>query len=77
MIPPSLAYLRINGFGIWLPLFLLWPIALLAAPILLIVSLFTRKPLGFLTGSYALACALRGTLIDVEQPDNIVKIRII
>lgn len=77
MIPPSLLYLRVQGFALWLPLFLLWPLALLLAPFLLLASLFTRDPLRFSAESYRLCCALRGTDIEVEQPGQRVTIRII
>lgn len=77
MIPPSLVYLRIQKFGVWLPLFLLWPLALILAPFVLIASLFTRAPPSFFVEAYRVCCALRGTLIDVEQPGQRIEIRIV
>ena len=77
MIPPSLLYLRIQKFGLWLPLFLLWPLALILAPFVLIFGLISGKPLRFFVEAYRLCCALRGTLINVEQPGQRIKIRIV
>lgn len=77
MIPPSLLYLRIQRVGLWLPLFLLWPLALLLAPLVLVFGLFSRKPLRFWIEGWRFTCALRGTLIEVEQPGQRIKIKIV
>lgn len=77
MIPPSLLYLRIGAFGLWLPLFLLWPLGLLLAPILLLVSLFSGKPYRFAVEAYRLCCAFRGTRVDIEQPGQRINIKVI
>jgi hypothetical protein len=84
MIPPSLVYLKI---GRWkrmsiLPVFLLWPLALLFAPIVILVSivyaLWTRRT-RFLTSTgklYALLCSLKGLNIDVKDRDDSIFISI-
>ena len=81
-LPPTIMRLRIQTderrFGLWLPLFLIWPlIALLVVllfPIVLILGILLwptgwGKPL--LLGGPALLrvfCALRGIEINVEKP---------
>jgi len=70
--------LRIQGFRVWLPVFLiLWPLLLLAAPVGVLVSLFSRQPLRFVGLSYEMLCALRGLDIDIQQSDNVVQIKFI
>lgn len=39
LIPPVLMHLRIGRFGLWLPLFLLWPLLALLEVVLLPVAL--------------------------------------
>jgi len=81
MIPPTLLRLHIaqtgnRGFRLWFPLILLWPLFLLFLPLVLLAGLFTFHPLRFTAEIYQLLCALRGLMVDVRQPDNIVKIHI-
>ena len=79
--PPSLLGFRIRNtnvrFGIWLPLFLVWPLFILAAlamlPLVLLLSLLLW-PSGWgrtvlMTGPwlFRMFCALRGVEIDVES----------
>ena len=79
--PPSLLGFRITnanrGFGLWLPLFLVWPLFVLAAlamlPLVFLLSLLLW-PTGWgrtmlLTGPwlFRLFCALRGLVIDVKS----------
>ncbi len=79
--PPSLLGLRIGnakrGFGLWLPLFLVWPPFVLAAlamfPLVLLLALLLW-PLGrgrtlLLTGPwfFRMFCAMRGLVIDVNS----------
>jgi hypothetical protein len=81
MCPPSLLRLRIRNerhrFGLWLPLFLIWPLVLVLGlalwPLLLIASfvLWDRgwgKPL-LLGGPalFELLCALRGLKVNIKQ----------
>jgi hypothetical protein len=61
-----------------LPLFLfLWPLALLAAPVLLLVGLILLRPVRLALVSYQLFCALRGLDIDIRQPGNVVQLKFI
>ena len=40
-MPPSLLYLKVGRFGVWLPLILLWPVLLLLGLLLQVASLTT------------------------------------
>ena len=79
--PPSLLGFRIRGvgrgFGLWLPLFLVWPPFVLAAlamlPLVILLALLLW-PIGWgrtllLTGPwfFRMFYALRGLVIDVEN----------
>ena len=81
MWPPSILRLRIrnqrHNFGLWLPLFLFWPLALLLAlllfPFVLVAAVVFwyrgwTKPL-LLTGPslFMLFCAVRGLEVDIKQ----------
>lgn len=82
--PPSLLGLRIRNaksrFGLWLPLFLVWPPFVLAAlvmfPLVLLLALLLW-PKGWgrtllLTGPwfFRMFCGLRGLVIDVKSGTN-------
>ena len=85
--PPSLLRIRIRNsnirFSLWLPLFLIWPLVLLAMVILsplIILCAVLLWPLGgpskplLLTGPvfFRLFCSLRGLEIAVEKsPDQV------
>ena len=81
ILPPYLLLIRIRnenrGFKLWLPLFLVWPLFILAAlaisPLVFLLSLLLW-PSGWgrtilLTGPwfFRVLCALRGLVIDVES----------
>ena len=80
--PPSLLRIRIRnkdrGFALWLPLFLVWPPAIvlmvLFSPLVLLLAVLLwpwgwSRPI-LLAGPllFRLFCALRGLEIKVEQP---------
>ena len=81
MWPPSILRLRFRNrdhrFGLWLPLFLVWPlilaIALVLAPIFLVSAVVLwpfgwGKPLLFAGPAIARCiCSLRGLEINVKQ----------
>ena len=82
--PPSILRIRIHsprrGFGIWLPLFLFWPPAVVVmailAPMVLVLAVllwpFGRgRPL-LLFGPYVfrLICSFKGLEIAVETPPD-------
>jgi hypothetical protein len=89
--PPLIIRIRIQSpehkFGLWLPLFLLLPLALviliILSPLLLIAFLVLcclgwGKPALRLPGAvWRVVCAARGLSVDVDNPDDKVKIRII
>ncbi len=87
-LPPSLMKLHFNGsrhgFGLWLPIFLLWPVGLaflLAAflimlPFAIIALLFSwdagwwRPMILGLPAVLRVCCALRGLTVDVDGRDG-------
>ena len=80
-LPPSLLRVRVQNskrrFGLWLPLFLIWPLVVLFAlalfPLVLVLAaLLWRKGWGrpvLLAGPtfFRLFCALRGLVVNVED----------
>lgn len=81
-VPPWIMHLHVRnigsrGFGIWLPLFLAWPlfilIALLLMPFVLLAAAFLwpggngKRVLLFCLALPRLLVALRGLNIDVKQ----------
>ena len=82
--PPSLLRVRIRSrncnFGLWLPLFIMWPLILLAmvilSPLILLgAALLWRFGLGkplLLTGPifFRLFCSIRGLEIAVDKPSE-------
>ena len=90
-LPPSILRIRIvsptTSFGLWLPLFLAWPLvglaALLLAPFVVAVAL-VLWPAGrgrrlLLAGPrlFELAVALRGLKIEVEETGTLVFVYIV
>ncbi len=93
MIPPCFLVLKIQEknkkpLRLWLPLFLLWPIFLILAvliiPFLFFISIYkvfsSRKFHIFLFEPlfiiYQLICALRGVIISVNSANSVVYIKI-
>jgi len=87
MFPPLWFRIKIRqtegrNFGLWLPLFLLWPIVLIVAiillPIILLVSICqfltgNRQPLILALPRFiSVICALRGMKVDLQSPDETV-----
>ena len=87
--PPAILRLRVCGGSgqrvrLWIPLFLLWPLALalalLALPILLVAALVTRRGsrprriVRALPAIWPAICAARGLLVDVEDAEHSVHI---
>lgn len=83
---PSLAVIRVGGWGWWnvpivLPLFLLWIPVLLLAPLVLLVALAAsvcgRLPVWRgLRAFWDVTCALTGTDVDVLADGHRVSVRI-
>jgi hypothetical protein len=82
--PPYLMKLRINKFGLWLPLFLIWPVVLVCVlavflillPFAILAFIFTWqlgwwRPLVLsIPGIYSVLCNLRGMTVEVEGRDG-------
>lgn len=77
MIPPLVMWLKIQWFGVWIPLFLIWPIVilllLLVLPFVFIglavagrISQFW-KVLRVIFAAYLMICAVRGLRIDIHK----------
>jgi hypothetical protein len=66
LLPPALLKLKFQGLpGLWLPIFLLWPLGLLLLiPLAILIPFSPGKSLGVAASLYALICALRGTQVD-------------
>ncbi|MBN1160348.1 MAG: hypothetical protein JXA17_00140 [Dehalococcoidales bacterium] len=89
--PPMLMHIRIKNkdtkFGLWLPLFLLFPIALvifiILSPFILIGVIvlwnsgWGRMALFALRAAFVACWSLRGLKVDVRKPDEFVSISII
>ncbi len=89
MWPPSILRLRIHDkqhhFGLWLPLLLIWPFALLLgllllplvliAMIVLLICGWGLQPLLLGPRLFVLLCALRGLEVNVRDGSNQVLIR--
>ena len=90
ILPPSLSRIRIRNkntrFSLWLPLFLIWPLILLAMVILsplVLVCAVLLWPLGLgkpilLTGPllFRLFCSIKGLEVAVEKSSEQVLISI-
>ena len=93
MIPPAIVHVRIadesgRRFGLWLPMFLLWPVALaiflVLLPFLVIAEIVLTlvnvgfHPLFAMVGLFSVISALRGTRVDVASPRSrkLVKVHI-
>ena len=81
--PPSILRIRVarpgrRRIGLWLPLFLLWPLLLVLAALLgtlalVAMVLMGRRGTTMLRGLgrlFVMACAVRGLKVDVDQPDG-------
>jgi hypothetical protein len=90
--PPYLLKLRINNeshkFGLWLPLFIIWPIVfacllavfLILLPFALLAMIFTwqlgwwRPALLVVPATSRVLCSLHGTTVDVDGQDGHVEV---
>jgi hypothetical protein len=89
--PPMLMHIRFQkedrSFGLWLPLFLLLPLALVVLIILsplILVALFLLWPSGWglwalkvLKAAFASFCAMRGLEVDVQNASQHVYISVV
>lgn len=92
MIPPSFMRVQVRnregrGFGLWLPLFLLWPVAailaLLLAPLLLIAEISLRlaripvRPCAILGGVAGVLNAMKGLRVNVRSAKDGAVVRVL
>ena len=89
--PPMLMHLRIHGeekgFGLWLPLFLLLPLALVVfiilSPLILIAVLvlwpsgWGKRALLILRAAFEVFCSMRGLRVDVRSGHQCVYISVV
>ena len=89
--PPMLMHLRIQGeekgFGLWLPLFLLLPLALVVfiilSPLILIAVLILwpsgwgKKALLVLRASFEVFGSMRGLKVDIQSSNQCVYISVV
>ena len=89
--PPILMHLRIHGekrgFGLWLPLFLLLPLALVVfiilSPLILIAVLvlwpsgWGKRALLILRAAFEVFCSMRGLRVDVQSGHQCVYISLV
>ena len=79
MIPPMVMWFKVQWFGIWIPLFLLWPIVivllLLVMPLVFIGMAITGNISRFwiairiVVAAYKTICATRGLRIDIDKEE--------
>lgn len=89
IFPPSILRIRIvkkgkKKLGLWLPVFLLWPVILallvLLLPLLFVLAICLRRGakgrmiVGGLPQLLVIACALRGLKVDVEEDDQRIQV---
>ena len=76
---PLIARIRLRSpkfnFSLWLPLFLAWllllPIVVVLLPLVLLVCvLFGNNPFPALAAGWQLLCGLRGTHVEITEPDH-------
>ena len=87
MIPPMMMWFRFRWFAFWLPLFILWPIALLLwllfLPLVMLSMLVTGRISRFWRvirlslATYEVVCAMRGLRIDVRTGTTTFQIALI
>jgi len=89
--PPMLMRLKIQGekkgFGLWLPLFLLLPLALIVfiilSPLILIAVLvlwpsgWGKRALLILRVAFEICCSMRGLRVDVQSGQQCVYISVV
>ena len=89
--PPMLMHVKVRGeergFGLWLPLFLLLPLALVVfiilSPLILIAVLvlwpsgWGKRALLVLKGTFEVFCSMRGLRVDVQSNNQCVYISVV
>jgi hypothetical protein len=88
--PPALMHIKVKNeksdFGLWLPIFLLWPLALAVVIILLPIILvgliifwdsWGLWSLKMLWAAIVTCCSMRGLQVDVEDGNKLVYVTIV
>ncbi len=89
--PPLLMHLQVhdedNGFGLWLPLFLVWllvlAVLLVLSPVLLIAALILwaygrgRWVVGIPAAACAVLCSLHGLKVDIQNKERHVYVSVL
>ena len=89
--PPMLMHLRFQGeergFGLWLPLFLLLPLAfvviIILSPLILIAVIvlwpsgWGKRALLVLRAAFDVFCSMRGLRVDVQNSNQCVYISVV
>lgn len=84
MIPPLVMWVKIQWFGIWLPIFLIYPFALalflLALPLVFIGMAIAGQISKFwvvlrvILAAYKMICSVRGLQIEIEKENRTLEI---
>ncbi len=79
---PLLAVIRVDWLRLWIPLFLVWllllPFILLLLPVAILVCLALQvNPFQALAVFWHVFTGLRGTNIEVNDPNSVVRVRIL
>jgi hypothetical protein len=78
---PLTARLRVRSpkanFSVWLPLFLIWllllPLVVVLLPLVILVCwLFGNNPFPAVGAGYQMLCGLRGTHVEINEPEQFV-----
>ncbi len=84
MIPPMVMWFKVQWFGMWIPLFLLWPIVLVLLVLLLPLVFLGMAIAGRLSkfwvvlriilASYSMICSMRGLQIEIQKENSTLEI---
>jgi hypothetical protein len=93
MLPPMLLYVRVGtlarpGWGMWLPLFLVWLILLPVVALVLLITMLTDVVLFFAGQSYhhytlllfrcfGVLGATRGMVVSIRSEENVIDIDVV
>jgi len=84
MIPPTVMWIKVQWFGIWIPLFLIWPLVIVLLALTLpfifvgmaIVGRISRfwMVIRIILAAYKMVCSVRGLRIDIHKEDRTLEI---
>ncbi len=84
MIPPMVMWFKVQWFGIWIPLFLIWPIVLVLLLLLIPLVFLGMTIAGRISrfwvvlritlAAYSMICSLRGLRIDIQRENTTLEI---